>query len=70
MERAKKAQAVYREALKRIGPENRLRKAFELSELTKSLFIIGLKKRYPDVSEEEFRKLLFEKLERCRNQNY
>jgi len=68
--REQKAHAVYMQALKKIGPEKRLRKAFELSELTKRLFITGLRKKYPDLPEEEFKKLLFEKIDQCRNLNY
>ena len=70
MNREQKAHAVYMQALKKIGPEKRLRKAFELSELTKRLFITGLRKKYPDLPEEEFKKLLFEKIDQCRNLNY
>jgi hypothetical protein len=51
-------------------PEQRLAKAFELSAFAKSLFVEGLRKRFPDLSEEEFHKLLLSRLEKCHNRNY
>ena len=60
----------YIEALRRMSPEQRLLKAFELSEFSKQLFIHGLRKRFPDLPEDEFRKLLLERLDKCHNRNY
>jgi hypothetical protein len=68
--RANEAHKVYIEVLRNMSPEHRLLKAFELSEFTKQLFIHGLRKRFPDLSEEEFRKLLLERLDKCHNRNY
>jgi hypothetical protein len=67
---SKKEHEVYLQVLRNIGPEKRLLKAFELSELTKQLFIHGLHKLYPDANEEEFKKMLIEKLNKCHNLNY
>lgn len=64
------AHRVYIQALRNMPPEERLLKAFELSEFTKQLFIHGLRKRFPDLSEEEFRKLLLDRLNKCHNRNY
>lgn len=61
---------IYIETLRRMTPEQRLLKAFELSELSKALFVHGLRQRFPDLSEEEFRKLLLERLSKCHNRNY
>ena len=61
---------LYIEILRRMTPEQRLRKAFELSEFAKQLFIHGLRKRFPDLPEAEFKKLLLERLEKCHNRNY
>ena len=66
----KKIHNIYIQTLKKIGAEKRLLKALELSDLTKELFISGLKKKYPDLSEKEFQKILLEKLEKCHNSNY
>jgi len=60
----------YIQILRKMTPEERLMKAFELSELSKQLFIHGLRKRFPDLDEKEFKKLLLERLEKCHNRNY
>ena len=51
-------------------PEQKLLKVFELSEFSKALFIEGLRQRFPDATEEEFRRILFDRLEKCHNRNY
>ena len=51
-------------------PEQRLLKAFEMSAFTKALFREGLRKRFPQLSEEEFHKLFLERLALCHNRNY
>jgi len=61
---------VYLKTLRAMTPEQRLLKAFELSEFTKQLFISGLRRRFPDLGEAEFHKLLLERLEKCHNRNY
>jgi hypothetical protein len=60
----------YIEILRSMTPEQRLQKAFDLSEFSKALFIAGLRQRFPDAGEEEFRRILFERLEKCHNRNY
>ena len=60
----------YIEALRRMTPEARLAKAFELSELGKRLFVDGLRRRFPDLPEPEFKALVLRRLERCYNRNY
>ena len=49
---------IYIRVLRQMSPENRLLKAFELSEFTRQLFIHGLHKRYPNLSDEDFKKIL------------
>ena len=61
---------LYIEILRRLTPEQRLQKAFELSDFTKGLFIQGLRKRFPDLNEIEFKQLLLERLAKCHNRNY
>jgi F0F1-type ATP synthase membrane subunit b/b' len=39
-------------------PEQRLLKAFELSDLARQKFLRELRKRFPNLSEAEFRKVL------------
>jgi hypothetical protein len=60
----------YLEVLRRMTPEQRLMKAFELSAFSKALFIHGLRRRFPDLPEEEFHKLFLARLEKCHNRNY
>jgi hypothetical protein len=62
--------ALYIQILRQMTPQQRLQKAFELSEMSKELFKQGLRKRFPDLSEEEFHKLYLERLEKCHNRNY
>ncbi len=53
-----------------MSPEQRLLKAFELTEFTRRLFEHGLRKRFPELTEEEFQKKLKERLDKCHNRNY
>ena len=61
---------IYIQVLRRMSPEKRLLKAFELSEFANQLFVHGLRKRFPDISEEAFKKILLERLDKCHNRNY
>ena len=61
---------LYIEILRRMTPEKRLLKAFELSAFSNQLFIHGLKKKHPDNSAEEFTRILKERLDKCHNRNY
>ena len=58
------------QVLRKMSPEKRLLKAFELSEFTRKLFIHGLRKRFPNLSDKEFKKILLERLDKCHNRNY
>ncbi len=48
-------------------PEERLGKAFELSNFSKKLFLNGLRRRFPDLEPEQFAQLVSERLEKCHN---
>jgi hypothetical protein len=61
---------IYVQILRKLTPEQRLLKAIELSELTKELFKIGLRKRFPNLSEQEFHQLYIKRLSKCHNKNY
>jgi hypothetical protein len=61
---------IYLQVLREMSPEKRLLKAFELSEFANQLFIHGLHKRFPNLSDEEFKKILWERLDKCHNKNY
>ncbi|MBU2446915.1 MAG: hypothetical protein KJ666_15275 [Bacteroidetes bacterium] len=61
---------IYIQVLRKMSPEQRLAKSFELSEFTKQLFIHGMRKRFPELSEEKFKEILLERLAKCHNRNY
>lgn len=61
---------IYIQVLREMSPEKRLLKAFELSEFANQLFIHGLYKRFPNLSDEEFKRILLERLDKCHNRNY
>lgn len=58
---------LYLEALRRLTPEQRLLKAFELTELSRELLRAGLRRRYPEADEDELQRLYLERLARCRS---
>ncbi|HXE54138.1 MAG TPA: hypothetical protein VN541_14040 [Tepidisphaeraceae bacterium] len=60
----------YLEVLRRMTPQQKAAKFFELSEQAKRLFREGLRKRFPELSEEEFHALYLERLAKCHNRNY
>jgi hypothetical protein len=60
----------YLEALSRMTPQQRVQKAFELSEMMRQLLMCGLRQRFPNATPEEFRRVLLEVLDRCHNNNY
>ena len=60
----------YIKCLRRMSPSQRLKKALDLSELTKRMFKQGLRKRFPDLSEQELHQLYLERLKKCHNRLY
>ena len=60
----------YIEILRSMTPEQRLRKAFELTSFAKGLFREGLRKRFPELSQAEFEQLLRQRMDLCHNRNY
>jgi hypothetical protein len=48
---------VYLEALLRLTPDQRLLKAFELTDLSRALFRDGLRHRFPMASDEELQRI-------------
>ena len=61
---------LYIQILRHMIPEQRLLKAFELSKLSRELFMSGLKKRFPDMTAAELKTLYLERLDKCHNRNY
>ena len=56
--------------LRRMTPELRLAKAFELGEMGRELLRAGLRLRHPGATEEEIRALELQEVVRCHNRNY
>ena len=53
-----------------MSSEQRLRKALELSDLARHLFVHGLRRRFPSLLRDEFHKLLLDRLDKCHNRIY
>jgi hypothetical protein len=53
------------QALRALTPDDRLRQALELSEITRRLFAEGLRRRFPALSETELHQLVCRRLELC-----
>jgi hypothetical protein len=62
--------SLYLQTLRHMTPEQHLAKAFELSVMTKELFLLGLQKRFSSKSETEIMKLYLERIAKCYNRNY
>jgi hypothetical protein len=61
---------LYLQVLRRMTPAQRLAKAFELSEFTRTIFRDGLRRRFPEKSEAEFHQIYLDRLAKCHNRNY
>lgn len=61
---------LYIDILRRMTPEQKVMKAFELSEMSKSLFRQGLRARFPDLPENEFHELYLKRLALGHNRNW
>lgn len=62
--------AIYLQTLRKMTPAQRLEKAFELSAMSKQLFLQGLKKRFPNYTEQELKALYLKRISLCYNRNY
>ena len=60
----------YLQTLRSMTPQQRVDKAFELSAMSKQVFLEGLRERFPDANEEEFHEIMLRRLEKCHNRNY
>ena len=61
---------LYIETLRKMTPEKRLLKAFELTSFANQLFVQGLKKKYAHLSAPQFSRMLKDRLDKCHNRNY
>lgn len=63
-------QALYIKTLRSMTSEQKLLKVFELSDMSKKLFLQGLKKRFPDRSDAEIKEIYLKRIALCHNRNY
>lgn len=68
--KARQNHRLYVQILRRMTPEQRLRKAFELREFGKELFRHGLRRRHPDLTSEELLALERKLEDRWHNRTY
>lgn len=62
--------ACYVEALRRMTPEQRLRKSFELTEYARRLRVAGLRAQFPNATTEQIKHMAAQQLLKCHNRNY
>ena len=60
----------YIKIVRKLTPEKKLEKCFDLNEFTKALFLTGLQNRFPTLSEEEIKKIYLKRITKCHNLNY
>lgn len=60
----------YIKVLRRMSPEAKLRKTFELYEFARECFMHGLRERFPHATDEEIREIYLERIGECYNRNY
>ncbi len=56
---------VYVQALRRISPKQRLLKAFEVSHFYMDLFLHGLRKGFPDLTDDAIKEIYLDRLNKC-----
>jgi hypothetical protein len=61
---------IYLQALRSMTPDQKLEKVFELTTFARSLFLDGLRKRFPDASPTELHHIYLDHLAKCHNKNY
>jgi hypothetical protein len=60
----------YIEILRKMRPQQKVERVFELNELGKELVRTGLRNRNPDLSEKEINQKAVDKWIQCHNRNY
>ena len=61
---------LYIQSLRRLTPEQRVMKACEMAELGRELFMLGLRRRNAELTEEELQELARKRLALCHNRIY
>jgi hypothetical protein len=57
---------IYVQVLREMGPEKRLKKAFELSEFSRALMKRGLKNLHPELAPSELTRLYLDRMKKAR----
>ena len=60
---------LYLEILSKMTPGQRLKKAFELTEFSRKLFDQGLRKRFPNATEDELRTIRLARFQQWHKRN-
>ena len=60
----------YVQTLRAMTPQQRLEKAFELSQMSRDLFRQGLRQQHPELPDDQLHQLYLERLQKCHNRNY
>lgn len=61
---------IYIQILRRMTPEQKLLKCFELSQLCREFFLHGLRRRFPGLSDDAIQEIYLKRLDKCHNRNY
>lgn len=62
--------ALHIQTLRNMTEEQRLVKAFELTQMARELFRAGLREAFPDLPEKKFEELYRKRLDLCHNRNW
>jgi len=60
----------YKKIMKKVSCQERLKKSLDLSDLTKQLFLTGLKNRYPGLDDKKITEIYIERIKKCSRQSY
>jgi len=61
---------LYLETLRGMTPEQRLLKAFELSDRSYEFLRAGIRRRYPDAGPDEVQRIYLEQLSQCQSRAF
>ena len=60
----------YLEVLRRMTPAQRLAKAWELTEVTREMLRVSLRRRWPEATAADLHRRYLQRLSECHNKNY
>ena len=62
--------ALYLQILRRMTPEEKILKVFDLNSTGRELLAAGIRHSHPDITEAEVQAAVRRRLDTCHNQNY